>query len=228
MIRGLHFQAEPKGETKLIRCQSGAIWDVMVDLRAGSATIGRWESFELTAGNRLQLYAPMPGCAHGMQCLTDNCEVFYQMSEFYAPEARPRISLERPELQHPLARGRSRGFGARPRVALVPRPSMRILVTGAAGFIGGSFARLARRGRPLCRRIDPARKSSAADGNLVAGRDLGGGSLGGDRPAFVRRAASTPLGWRRRAFISNRSKTNGRPGPAATSSGARQAPAHGG
>jgi len=84
-IRGMHFQADPKPEIKLIRCAVGAIFDVLVDVRHGSPTFGRWEAFELSAANRRQLYAP-GGLAHGFQCLTDGCEVFYMMSESYVPE----------------------------------------------------------------------------------------------------------------------------------------------
>jgi len=84
MIRGMHFQAEPKPETKLIRCAAGIIFDVLVDVRPESPTFGHWEGFELTAQNRRMLYVPA-GFAHGFQCLTDDCEVFYQMSEFYDP-----------------------------------------------------------------------------------------------------------------------------------------------
>ena len=85
MIRGLHFQAEPKPETKLIRCAAGAIFDVLVDVRRDSPAFGKWEGFELTAENRRTLYVP-GGIAHGFQCLADDCEVFYQMSEFYVAE----------------------------------------------------------------------------------------------------------------------------------------------
>ena len=85
MIRGMHFQAEPKPEIKLIRCAAGKIFDVIVDVRRGSPTFGKWEGFELSAENRRQLYVP-GGFAHGFQCLTDNGEMFYQMSEFYFPE----------------------------------------------------------------------------------------------------------------------------------------------
>ena len=85
MIRGMHFQADPKPEIKLIRCSAGAVFDVLVDVRRDSPTFGRWEGFELTAENRRTLYVP-GGFAHGFQCVTDNCEVFYQMSEFYFPE----------------------------------------------------------------------------------------------------------------------------------------------
>ena len=82
MLRGMHFQAEPKPEIKLIRCTAGAIYDVLVDVRRGSPTFGQWAGFELTAQNQRTLYVP-GGLAHGFQCQTDNCEVFYQMSEFY-------------------------------------------------------------------------------------------------------------------------------------------------
>src|ERR1700757_1004730 len=85
MVRGMHFQADPKPEIKLIRCAAGAIFDVLVDVRRSSPTFGRWEGFELSAANRRTLYVP-GGFAHGLQCLTDNCEVFYMMSEFYVPE----------------------------------------------------------------------------------------------------------------------------------------------
>jgi len=85
MIRGMHFQAEPKPELKLIRCAAGAIFDVLVDARRDSPAFGKWEGFELTGENRRSLYVP-GGFTHGFQCLTDNCEVFYQMSEFYFPE----------------------------------------------------------------------------------------------------------------------------------------------
>jgi dTDP-4-dehydrorhamnose 3,5-epimerase len=85
MIRGMHFQAEPKPEIKLIRCAGGKIFDVIVDVRRASPTFGKWEGFELSAENRRQLYVPA-GFAHGFQCLTGNCEVFYQMSEFYHPD----------------------------------------------------------------------------------------------------------------------------------------------
>lgn len=84
MIRGMHFQAEPRPEIKLIRCSAGSIFDVLVDVRRDSPTFGKWQGFELTAQNRRMLYVP-GGIAHGFQCLEDNCEVFYQMSEFYDP-----------------------------------------------------------------------------------------------------------------------------------------------
>lgn len=101
-IRGLHFQAPPKPEIKLIRCAVGRVFDVLVDVRPKSPTFGKWEAFELTARNRRMLYVP-EGLAHGFQCLEDNCELFYQMSESYVPElARgvrwndPAIGIEWP------------------------------------------------------------------------------------------------------------------------------------
>lgn len=84
-IRGMHWQADPKPEIKLIRCAAGKIFDVLVDVWHNSPTFGKWEAFELSSENRRQLYVP-GGFAHGFQSLTDNCEVFYQMSEFYVPE----------------------------------------------------------------------------------------------------------------------------------------------
>jgi dTDP-4-dehydrorhamnose 3,5-epimerase len=97
MIRGMHFQAEPKPEIKLIRCAAGAIFDVLVDVRPDSPMFGKWEGFELTAQNRRSLYVP-GGFAHGFQCLTDNCEVFYQMSEFYVAELARGVRFNDPQV----------------------------------------------------------------------------------------------------------------------------------
>ncbi len=85
MLRGLHYQAAPKAEIKLIRCVTGAIFDVIVDIRPQSPTFTKWEAFELSMANRRQLYVP-GGYAHGFQCLTDDCHVHYQMSEEYVPD----------------------------------------------------------------------------------------------------------------------------------------------
>jgi dTDP-4-dehydrorhamnose 3,5-epimerase len=104
MIRGMHFQADPKSEIKLIRCTAGAIFDVLVDVRRDSPTFGKWEGFEITAQNRRTLYVPC-GFAHGFQCLTDNCEVFYQMSEVYMPELARGLRFNDPQvgIQWPIA-----------------------------------------------------------------------------------------------------------------------------
>lgn len=83
-LRGMHYQADPHQETKLVRCTAGAIYDVIIDLRPSSPTLRQWLAIELSAANRRMLYIP-PGCAHGFQTLEDHSEVFYQMAEFYAP-----------------------------------------------------------------------------------------------------------------------------------------------
>jgi dTDP-4-dehydrorhamnose 3,5-epimerase len=85
-LRGMHYQALPHREAKTVRCTQGAIYDVVVDIRPGSPTFRQWIAVELTSGNRRMLHIP-EGLAHGFQTLTDNVEVFYQMSEFHAPEA---------------------------------------------------------------------------------------------------------------------------------------------
>lgn len=85
-LRGMHWQRPPHGEVKLVACQKGAIWDVIVDLRPGSPTFGRWEGFEITADNRHRLYVPR-GFAHGFQTLTDDTEVCYLISDVHVPEA---------------------------------------------------------------------------------------------------------------------------------------------
>ena len=84
-LRGLHYQAAPCEEAKLVRCTMGAIYDVIVDLRPDSPTFRQWFSVELTAENRTMLFIPK-NFAHGFLTLQDNTEVFYQMSAFYAPE----------------------------------------------------------------------------------------------------------------------------------------------
>jgi dTDP-4-dehydrorhamnose 3,5-epimerase len=83
-LRGMHYQARPCAEAKLVRCTMGAIYDVIIDLRSESATFKQWTAVALTAENRRMLYIP-ERFAHGFLTLADNTEVFYQMSEFYAP-----------------------------------------------------------------------------------------------------------------------------------------------
>ncbi len=83
-LRGMHYQLVPKAETKVIRCIQGALWDCIVDVRPASPTFGRWYGEELTATNRRMLYAPK-GCAHGFITLSDECEAWYLVDEFYAP-----------------------------------------------------------------------------------------------------------------------------------------------
>jgi dTDP-4-dehydrorhamnose 3,5-epimerase len=84
-LRGLHYQMNPKGQTKLVRCTQGKIFDVAVDIRKGSPTYGKWFGLELSAENKKQLLIPK-GFAHGFMTLTDNVEVQYKVDELYAPE----------------------------------------------------------------------------------------------------------------------------------------------
>jgi dTDP-4-dehydrorhamnose 3,5-epimerase len=83
-VRGMHFQNPPHAQAKLVRCTKGAIYDVIIDLRPESPTFKQWIGEELTAENRRMLYVP-EGFAHGFQTLEDDTEVFYQISNFYAP-----------------------------------------------------------------------------------------------------------------------------------------------
>jgi dTDP-4-dehydrorhamnose 3,5-epimerase len=103
-LRGMHYQAEPHAEAKLVRCTSGAIFDVIADLRLESPTYRRWHGFELSAGNRLMVYAPQ-GFAHGFQTLANDTEVFYQMSHAYHAESARGIRWDDPALgvRWPLA-----------------------------------------------------------------------------------------------------------------------------
>ena len=82
----MHYQAAPHQEVKLVRCTAGAIYDVIIDLRPDSATFKQWVATELSAENRKILYIP-EDFAHGFFTLADNTEVFYQMSEFFVPQA---------------------------------------------------------------------------------------------------------------------------------------------
>lgn len=85
-LRGLHYQMPPHAETKLVRCTRGALYDVIVDLRADSPTFLKWFGVELTAENHRMLYIPQR-FAHGFQTREVGTEIFYQMSEFYAPQS---------------------------------------------------------------------------------------------------------------------------------------------
>ena len=96
-LRGMHYQAIPHEEAKLIRCTMGAIYDVIIDIRKESKTYMQWIACELTAENRKMLYVP-EGFAHGFQTLEDNSEVFYQMSEYYYPEYAKGIRWDDPIL----------------------------------------------------------------------------------------------------------------------------------
>jgi dTDP-4-dehydrorhamnose 3,5-epimerase len=105
-LRGMHYQAAPHGESKLVRCVRGAIFDVAVDLRPASSTSRRWHGVELSAENRRAFYIPA-GLAHGFQTLTDDAEVLYQMGYRYVPEAARGVRWDDPAfgIEWPQPRG---------------------------------------------------------------------------------------------------------------------------
>jgi dTDP-4-dehydrorhamnose 3,5-epimerase len=96
-VRGMHFQKAPWEEAKLVRCTRGAIYDVIVDLRQGSPTRGHWLGVELTEENRKMVFAP-EGFAHGYQTLVERTEIYYQTSQFYAPEFASGVRFDDPAL----------------------------------------------------------------------------------------------------------------------------------
>ena len=96
-LRGLHYQTPPHEETKIVRCTRGAVYDVIVDLRADSPAYGNWDAVELTAENRLALYIPA-GCAHGYLTLEDEAELLYLISPGHMPEAAGGIRWNDPLL----------------------------------------------------------------------------------------------------------------------------------
>jgi dTDP-4-dehydrorhamnose 3,5-epimerase len=108
-LRGMHYQAEPDAEAKLVRCTRGAVYDVIVDLRPDTPGYCHWFAIELSADNAHMLYVPK-GCAHGFQTLADRTEVAYQMSHAHVPEqARgvrwddPAFGIEWPEAERTIS-----------------------------------------------------------------------------------------------------------------------------
>ncbi len=103
-VRGLHFQAPPHAQAKLVRCGRGAIFDVAVDIRKGSPTYGQWVGYELSAENGAQLFIPA-GFAHGFATLLPESEVVYKCSDYYAPETEGALLWNDPEvgIDWPLA-----------------------------------------------------------------------------------------------------------------------------
>jgi dTDP-4-dehydrorhamnose 3,5-epimerase len=97
-LRGMHFQAHPRQETKLIRCTRGAIFDAIIDLRPDSFTYKQHFALELSAQNGEALYVP-EGFAHGFQTIEDETEVSYQMTEFFAPELARGVRWDDPAFQ---------------------------------------------------------------------------------------------------------------------------------
>lgn len=107
-LRGLHFQAPPHAQAKLVRCGRGAIFDVAVDIRRGSLTYGQWRGYELTAENGNQIYIPV-GFAHGFMTLEPHSEIVYKCSDYYAPETEgallwndPNIGIDWPTSADPI------------------------------------------------------------------------------------------------------------------------------
>ncbi|MEM6507187.1 MAG: dTDP-4-dehydrorhamnose 3,5-epimerase [Planctomycetota bacterium] len=100
VLRGLHFQAPPHAQAKLVRVVKGRVWDVAVDVRVGSPTFGKWVSAELSANNDQQLFIP-EGFAHGFVTLEPDTEFLYKVSSAYAPEADGGVRWDDPQLDLP-------------------------------------------------------------------------------------------------------------------------------
>lgn len=103
-LRGMHFQNPPYSEIKLVRCISGGVYDVAIDLRKDSITFLKWFGVELSAENRKMIYIP-DGFAHGFLTLADNCEIIYHHSSYYTPGAEGGIKFDDPlvNINWPLA-----------------------------------------------------------------------------------------------------------------------------
>jgi len=93
LLRGLHYQRAPHAEAKTVRCTQGAVFDVVVDLRADSPTYKRWDGFDLTSDNRTMLHIP-EGCAHGYQTLMNATDIEYLTSAFYAAESAGGVRFD--------------------------------------------------------------------------------------------------------------------------------------
>jgi dTDP-4-dehydrorhamnose 3,5-epimerase len=97
-LRGMHYQVAPHAEAKLVRCTRGSVYDVVLDLRAGSSSFRGWIAVLLSADKRNMVYVP-EGCAHGFLTLQDECEIFYQMSEIYYPDCARGVRWSDPAFQ---------------------------------------------------------------------------------------------------------------------------------
>lgn len=100
-VRGLHFQAPPFAQAKLVRCGRGALYDVAVDIRRGSPTFGYWKGFKLSALNGHQLYIPI-GFAHGFVTLEENTEIVYKCSSYYEPISERSIRWDSCGVEWPI------------------------------------------------------------------------------------------------------------------------------
>lgn len=108
VLRGLHYQREPRAQGKLVRVVAGAVFDVAVDIRTGSSTFGKWLGVVLSNDNRRQLWIP-PGFAHGFLALTEGVELLYKVTDYYSPEDEgcimwndPAIGIEWPCVDRPV------------------------------------------------------------------------------------------------------------------------------
>jgi dTDP-4-dehydrorhamnose 3,5-epimerase len=103
-IRGMHYQPPPHGEIKMVRCITGKVWDVVVDLRKDSETFLQWIAVELSSENKKMIYIP-EGIAHGFQTLVDDCELLYHHSHSYTPGVEKGIRYNDPvvNIQWPLS-----------------------------------------------------------------------------------------------------------------------------
>ncbi len=115
-VRGMHWQAPPNEQAKLVRCTRGAVFDVVIDLRPDSPTYKQWYGADLTAENRLLLYIP-EGCAHGYQTREDFSEIFYELSGKYAPPSErgvrwndPVFGIRWPEMENVIIKDRDRDY----------------------------------------------------------------------------------------------------------------------
>jgi dTDP-4-dehydrorhamnose 3,5-epimerase len=97
VVRGLHYQLEPRAQTKFVRVLEGSIWDVVVDLRENSPTFMQWKGIELSAKNKLQMLIPR-GFAHGFSVISESAVVLYKCDDFYAPEYETGIRFDDPEI----------------------------------------------------------------------------------------------------------------------------------
>ncbi len=98
VLRGLHFQLNPKAQTKVVRCLKGVIYDVVVDIRKGSPTFKKWIGVILSEHNKRQIVVPK-GFAHGVLTLVPNTEILYKVDEYYSPEHDRAIRWNDPELK---------------------------------------------------------------------------------------------------------------------------------
>ena len=115
-LRGLHYQAPPHAQGKLVRCGRGALWDVAVDARRGSPTYGAWFGAELSAENGRQLWIPA-GFLHGFLTLSEEAELVYRCTDYYAPEADGAVRWDSCGVHWPLPAGRAPILSAKDEVA---------------------------------------------------------------------------------------------------------------